>query len=142
MSGSTLTRRTPDRRTRIRIRRAATAAAAALAALALWTLAGPVAGLEPSAETGGRTEPVGAVAVAAASLAAGLAAWALLALLERTAGRPRRIWTITALAVLALSLTGPIGSAAGTVSLVVLTGLHLLVASVLIPGLASSARDR
>ncbi|CNF14756.1 Uncharacterised protein [Mycobacterium tuberculosis] len=140
MSGSTLTQRTPARRTRIR--RAATVAAVALAALALWTLAGPVAGLDPSAETGGRTEPVGAIAVVAASLAAGLAAWALLALLERTTGRPRRIWTIIALAVLTLSLAGPLGSVADIASRCVLTGLHLLVAAVLIPGLASSVRDR
>ncbi len=66
----------------------------------------------------------------------------LLAVLERTAGRPRRAWTITALAVLALSLTGPLGSAADTASLGVLTAMHLLVGAVLIPGLALSARAR
>ncbi|MEU5995365.1 DUF6069 family protein [Spirillospora sp. NPDC047418] len=145
MSGSTPTQRTPAQQPsarRTRVRRAVTVAAAALAALVLWTLTGPVAGLDPAAETGGRTQPVGASAVAAAALAVGLAAWALLAVLERTTGRPRRVWTITALAVLAVSLTGPLGSAADTASLCVLTAMHLLVAAVLIPGLASSTRDR
>jgi hypothetical protein len=123
-------------------RRALTVAAAPVAALALWTLTGPVAGLEASAETGGRAQPVGAAAVVLVSLAAGLAAWGLLAVLERTAGRPRRVWTITAPAVLALSLTGPLGSAADTASLGVLTAMHLLVGAVLIPGLALSARTR
>ncbi|NEA28162.1 DUF6069 family protein [Actinomadura bangladeshensis] len=140
MSGTPLTRPTPTRRTRIR--RAATVAATILAALALWTLTVPVAGLAPSAETGGRPQPIGAAAVVTATLAAGLAAWALLALLERTTARPRRTWTITALAVLALSLTGPLSSATDTESLLVLTALHLLVGAVLIPGLASSARHR
>ncbi|NKZ09266.1 DUF6069 family protein [Actinomadura latina] len=130
MSGTTLTRR------------GLTIAAATLAPLALWTLTGPVAGLDPSAESGGRAHPVGAVAVVAASLVMGLAAWALLALLERTTGNPRRAWTITAVAVLALSLTGPLGSAADTASLAVLTAMHLLVAAILIPGLAPSARPR
>lgn len=125
-----------------RTRRALTVAAAALAALLLWTLTGPVAGLHPSAETGGQTREVGAAAVAAASLLAGLAAWALLALLERVAGRPRRIWTFTALAVLALSLLGPLGSAADTSSLAVLAGMHLLVGAVLIPGLRLSGGPR
>ncbi|MFA1550109.1 DUF6069 family protein [Actinomadura chokoriensis] len=121
------------------VRRALTVAAATAAALALWTLTVPVAGLDPSAQTGGQDRPVGAGAVAVAGLITGLAAWALLALLERTAERPRRTWTITALAVLVLSLAGPLGSAGDAASTAVLTAMHLLVAAVLIPGLGRSA---
>ncbi|GAA0585415.1 DUF6069 family protein [Actinomadura livida] len=123
-------------------RRAVTVAGGAVAALVLWTLTGPVAGHTPSAETGGEIQQVGAVAVAAGALVAGLAAWALLAVLERTVGRPARAWTTTAAAVLALSLAGPLGGAADTASMAALTGMHLLVGAVLIAGLGTSARGR
>lgn len=123
-----------------RARRALTVAAAAAAALALWTLTGPIAGHDLTAETGGDLRPVGAAAVAAGSLVAGLAGWALLALLERTTGRARRAWTITAAAVLALSMTGPLGSAGDTASMAALSAMHLLVAAILIPGLTLPAR--
>ncbi|MEU8801867.1 DUF6069 family protein [Spirillospora sp. NPDC048819] len=123
-------------------RRTLTVAGAAAAALVLWTLTGPVAGHGPSAATGGDVHPVGAVTVAVGGLLAGLAAWALLALLERTVSRPGRVWTITAVTVLALSMTGPLGSAADTASTAILAAMHLLVAAVLIPGLGLSARGR
>jgi hypothetical protein len=125
----------------IRARRGLTVAGATTAALALWTLTGPVAGLDPSAETGGRLSTIGAAPVIAGSLLAGLAGWGLLALLERTAARPGRIWTILALVVLVLSLGGPLGSAADGTSMAVLTGMHLVVAAVLIPGLGPTARE-
>ncbi|WP_412517713.1 DUF6069 family protein [Actinomadura madurae] len=123
-----------------RARRALTVAGAVAAALALWALTGPVAGLDPSAETGGQLRTVGAAPVIAGSLIAGLAGWGLLALLERTTARPGRIWTALALAVLVLSLGGPLGSAGDGTSMAVLTGMHLIVAAVLIPGLGRTAR--
>jgi hypothetical protein len=73
-------------------------------------------------------------------LVAGLAAWGLLALLERTVARPGRVWAAIALAVLVLSLGGPLGSAGDGTSMAILTGMHLVVAAVLIPGLGGSAR--
>ncbi|MFA1543571.1 DUF6069 family protein [Actinomadura monticuli] len=145
MSGDTPTRQAPTRQAPApgtRARRALAVGAAAVAALALWALTGPVLGLDPAAGTGGRTEPVGAGMVAAAALAAGLAGWALLALLERAARRPRRTWTAIAAVFLALSLAGPLGSAADAASLGVLAAMHLLVGAVLIPGLGRSARTR
>ncbi|MEO3824237.1 DUF6069 family protein [Actinomadura sp. B10D3] len=124
-----------------RIRRTLTVAGAAAAALALWTLTGPVAGLDPSAETGGELRTIGAAPVIAGSLVAGLAGWGLLALLERIAARAGRIWTVLALVVLALSLGGPLGSAGDGTSMAVLIGMHLIVAAVLIPGLGRTARE-
>lgn len=123
-----------------RARRALTVAGAAAAALALWVLTGPVAGLDPSAETGGEIRTVGAAPVVMGGLVAGLAAWGLLALLERTVARPGRVWAAIALAVLVLSLCGPLGSAGDGTSMAILTGMHLVVAAVLIPGLGGSAR--
>ena len=81
---------------------------------------------------------VGPGAVAAAGLLAGLAAWALLALLERVLARPGRAWTVIAVVVLAVSLAGPLG-AAGAAGAAVLAGLHLVVAAVLVPGLGRTA---
>lgn len=121
-------------------RRALTVAAATAAALVLWALAGPVVGVDLSVELDGAVQPVGPMAVAAAGLLAGLAAWGLLALLERLINRPGPIWTVTATVVLLLSLTGPLGSAVGTASLVTTAALHLVVGAVLIPGLGRSAR--
>ncbi|TDD87191.1 hypothetical protein E1293_08375 [Actinomadura darangshiensis] len=124
-----------------RVQRALTVAGAVAAALVLWVLTGPVAGLDPSAETGGKTAEVGAGAVIAGSLIAGLAAWGLLALLERMVARPGRVWTVIAAVALALSMTGPLGSAADGTSMAILAGMHLIVAVILIPGLARTARD-
>jgi Family of unknown function (DUF6069) len=71
------------------------------AALAVWALSVPVAGRALTVRMGGGTQSVGPVSVVAVSLLAGLAGWALLAVLERFASRPDRIWTIVALVVLA-----------------------------------------
>ncbi|WP_214409531.1 DUF6069 family protein [Sphaerisporangium fuscum] len=122
-------------------RRAITVAGAVVAALALWGLTGPVAGIDLAARLGEAVQPVGPAAVVAASLVAGLAAWGLLAVLERLVRRPRRVWTIVAVVVLVLSLAGPLG-AADTGSMLALAGMHLVVAAVLIYGLAPTARAR
>ncbi|MEV4019802.1 DUF6069 family protein [Nonomuraea angiospora] len=106
------------------------------AALAVWALAVPLAGAALTVRTGGGTQTVGPVSVIVASLVAGLAGWALLAVLERRTARPGRVWTITALVVLVLSLAGPLGSAVGLAATLVLTLLHLVVGAVLVAGLA------
>jgi hypothetical protein len=105
------------------------------AALAVWALAVPLAGITLTVRTGGGTNTVGPVPVAAASLLAGLAGWLLLIVLERSVARPGRTWTIIALAVLALSLTGPLGSAVGAATALVLILMHLAVAAVLLRAL-------
>lgn len=117
-------------------------AAGAVAALVLWALVDPVAGLEPTVRTAGSVQRVGPGMTVVAGLSAGLAAWALLAILERLLKRPALTWTVIAVAVLALSLTGPLGSAVDTATALTLAGMHLVVAAVVIPGLARSARGR
>ncbi|GAA2272631.1 hypothetical protein GCM10009853_028020 [Glycomyces scopariae] len=109
--------------------------AAAAAALLVWALAVPLAGVDLTVPQGDTALTVGPGLVAAAALAAGLAAWGLLAILERATARGRRIWTITAATVLALSLLGPLG-AAGTAAVLVLLAMHAVVGGVLIAGLA------
>ncbi|OOC53950.1 MULTISPECIES: DUF6069 family protein [Nocardiopsis] len=120
--------------------RALTVAAAVLAPLVLWALAVPLAGVELTAFPGGRPRVVGPVAVAVAGLVFGLAAWALLMVLERTVRSPGRVWSVVAYIVLVLSLAGPVTSGAAPVVVLVLAGMHVLVGVVLILGLGRSAR--
>jgi hypothetical protein len=65
---------------------------------------------------------------------AGLAAWGLLAVLERTVRRPERTYRTIASIVLLLSLAGPLGGA-GAGDRMALLGLHLTVGVALIVGL-------
>jgi Family of unknown function (DUF6069) len=105
------------------------------AALTAWALAVPLAGTTLSLRAGDGARTVGPVSVVVASLLAGLAAWVLLAILKRSVAHPGRTWAIIALAVLALSLTGPLGSAVGAAAVLVLMLMHLVVAAVLALGL-------
>ncbi|WP_205746000.1 DUF6069 family protein [Egibacter rhizosphaerae] len=120
--------------------RALTVGGAVVAALAVWALAVAVIGVELQVEPG-TTEPetVGPAMVTIASLAAGLAGWGLLALLERLTSRARGVWTATALAALLMSLAGPLAgvSAAATATL---AAMHVAVAAVLVPGLRRGTR--
>jgi hypothetical protein len=88
---------------------------------------------------GGGTEAVGPGAVVVSALLAGLAGWALLALLERFTSRARTVWLVVAAVVLLLSLAGPLGAGADAATTAVLVGMHLAVGAVLIPGLAVNA---
>ena len=71
------------------------------------------------------------MAVALTSLTAGLAGWALLAVLERTVGRPARWWRAVALLVYVVSLLGPLGATSTAVALA-LAALHTVVAGLLV----------
>lgn len=118
--------------------RALAVAATVAVTLAGWAVAGPLAGVRLAVRSGDTTRVVGPASVAVVSLLVGLAAWGLLALLERVTGRARAIWIAVALVVLVLSLAGPLGGAtpAATVSLLC---LHLSAGAVLIPLLARTA---
>jgi Family of unknown function (DUF6069) len=121
--------------------RAITVAAAAAGALLLWTVDGPWAGLDLAVRRGDTTQHIGPVAVAVTALVAGLAAWGLLTLLERTVRRPVRAYRIIASIVLLLSLAGPLGGV-GTSSRLVLLALHVTVGAALIIGLPGRRNHR
>ena len=116
-------------------KRLVTVVGAPAAALATWALAVPLAGITLTARRGDGTRTVGPEAIAVTSLVAGLAAWVLVAVLERFVARPGRIWMISAPAVLAASLTGPLSSGVGAAAVLTLILLHLVVAAVLFLGL-------
>ncbi|MEV4570932.1 DUF6069 family protein [Nonomuraea sp. NPDC049419] len=117
------------------LRRPLTVCGAAVAALVVWAVAVPMAGVALTVRMGGGVQEVGPVSVVVASLAIGLAGWALLAVLERVASRPGRVWTVVALAVLVLSLLGPLGGAVGGGAMSVLVVMHVVVGGVLVGGL-------
>ncbi|XVV14767.1 DUF6069 family protein [Actinoplanes sp. CA-131856] len=115
--------------------RAITVAAGAAGSLLLWAVNVPWGGLDLAVRQGGGTQQIGAAAVVATALVAGLAAWGLLALLERKARHPVRTFRIIALVVLLISLAGPLGGGEGLHSKLVLLGMHLTVGIALIAGL-------
>ncbi|MCZ7437406.1 DUF6069 family protein [Micromonospora sp. WMMC241] len=112
---------------------------ATVATLVGWAVAVPLAGVELTARNGGVEQRVSPVAVAVSTLLAGLAGWALLALLERLTGRARTVWTVVAVLVLLLSLLGPVGGGVGRAATLTLVALHLLAGAVLVPGLRRTA---
>jgi hypothetical protein len=135
------TPRPPAARSSLKTRGTAVLAATAAAA-AVWILAGPVAGAALDIEQAGQDQPqhigLGPVIFAAASAA--LLGWGLLALLERFTSKARTAFTITAAAVLLVSLTGPMaGTTSGTTT--ALMCMHLAVGAALIPLLARTTRQ-
>ncbi|MFI7428032.1 DUF6069 family protein [Micromonospora sp. NPDC049836] len=113
--------------------------AATVATLVVWVIAEPIAGVELAVQGGGGEQSVTPVAVALSTVVAGLAGWALLALLERFTTRPRAVWTAVALGVLVVSLLGPLGGGVGTAATVTLVVMHLAAAAVLVPLLRRTA---
>jgi hypothetical protein len=116
--------------------RALGAAGAVLAAVAVWAIAVPVLGIHLIIRFGSAApESVEVGLVAGASALASLAAWGLLALLERRTRRARSIWTAIAVVVLLVSLSLPLS--AGTTNSVraTLALMHVVVAAILIPTL-------
>jgi hypothetical protein len=124
--------------------RALAVIAAVLAALAVWLVTDPLLGVDLAAPTRPGSQQLLSITpglVAATSLAAALAGWGLLALLERFTARPRTSWTVIAVGVGLLSLAGPLSTIASTTvaNAGSLALMHLAVAAVLIPGLAATA---
>ncbi|MET7804573.1 DUF6069 family protein [Micromonospora chersina] len=120
--------------------RALAVLAATAATLAVWAVAVPVAGVDLAVRSGGTEQSVTAAAVGVSTLLAGLAGWALLALLERVTARARAVWTGAAGLVLLLSLLGPLGGGVGAAATLTLVALHLAAAAVLVPLLRRTAR--
>ncbi|MBB2947700.1 hypothetical protein FB565_007471 [Actinoplanes lutulentus] len=111
--------------------RVITVGAGAAGCLLLWA----VNGRDITVVQNGIDQQVGPVAVVVTALIAGLAAWGLLAVLERKVRRPARVFRIVASIVLLISLAGPLGSGADTVSVLALAGMHLTVGLAAIIGL-------
>jgi hypothetical protein len=128
-----------SRAPRVRARAAGVAVAVA-AAVAVWAIAS-LAGssLEVSSPLVG-TLQIDAVLVVAGALLLALAAWAVLALLERFTRRPRTVWTVTAIAVLVLSLPPLAFLDANDGTKVALAFIHVVTGLVLILMLRRSAR--
>jgi hypothetical protein len=103
----------------------------------VWAVAEPIAGVRLDVRAGAAWRHVGPAAVIVTSLPAGLAGWALLAVLERFTTKARTAWTVVTLLVLAVSLTGPLGGRTGGAA-AALVCLHLAVAAVLITGFRAS----
>lgn len=114
------------------------------AALIVWAIAQQVAGISlrsPSFTPDQQPANVGALTVAVVSGLAGLAAWTLLAVLERATRHPRMLFRVIALAALLLSLGGPLsGQGVSAPDRAVLAILHVVVGAVLIGVLGATAR--
>jgi hypothetical protein len=119
--------------------RSAAVLAAVAGALVGWVIAGPVSGIDLTVTVNNEPTTVGPLDAGATALAAGLAAWGILALMERAGEDARRHWTTLALTVLVLSLAGPLTAAETTAATLALLGLHLLVGGILIVSLRASA---
>ena len=105
-----------------------------MSALAIWAVAAPVLDIDLA----GTSTVVGPASVLAASLVAGLVAWALAALLSRLASRPRVVWRACAGIALALSLSGPLFGGFDAAATIVLVVMHLVVGGILLVWLAPS----
>ncbi|MEU5545503.1 DUF6069 family protein [Streptomyces sioyaensis] len=114
------------------------------ATLVVWVIAAVLLGvqLDVRMKPGDAVQHIGPAAVVIAGLVVGLAAWALLALLERLTQRARQVWTAVAIVVLALSLIAPVQGGVTTGVKVTLLCMHLVAAAVLVPTLARSAVRR
>ena len=107
--------------------------------MAVWAIAVPLSGTHLLIRFGsGAAESIGIDYVIGASLAASLAGWGLLALLERRTARARRIWTGIAFVVVVLSSNFPLTAGTTMSSKVALALMHVAVAAVLVPAMRRS----
>ncbi|MGW1224809.1 DUF6069 family protein [Streptomyces sp. NPDC001478] len=90
--------------------------------------------------SGDDVQEIGLPMVVIVTLVVGFAAWGVAALLDRKPASARNRWTIISSVVFVLSLLGPAGSGEGSGSTITLLAMHVVVALVLIPGFARTAR--
>ncbi|MDQ1025080.1 putative membrane protein [Streptomyces umbrinus] len=115
--------------------------AATVAAVIVWLTAHSALDIDLKAKaSGGDIQEIGLPLVIGVTLLVGFAAWGVVALLDRKSSSARTWWTLIASAVFVLSLLGPAGSGQGGSAKVALLCMHLVVALVLIPGFARTAR--
>ncbi|MEU4560742.1 DUF6069 family protein [Actinoplanes sp. NPDC023936] len=118
--------------------RPVTIGAGAAGALLLWAVNDPWGGHDLVVDQGA----IGPVAVVVTALLAGVAAWALLVILERRSRRPARTFRVIASIVLLLSLAGPLGAGGDLTTTLALIGMHLTVGLALILGLPGRRQCR
>ncbi|MFI2346581.1 DUF6069 family protein [Streptomyces sp. NPDC019443] len=121
--------------------RALTVLIAAAAALLVWVVAVPIVGHELLVPQSGdqKASEITAPYVLVMSLAASLAGWLLLVILERHTARPHAIWTVIASVTLLVSFTPLLTLELATATRIWLALMHLAVAAILIPALPRSA---
>jgi hypothetical protein len=124
--------------------RALTVLAAIVATLVIWAVEARLLGIDLRARPvpGAAAVVVGPAAVVSFTLLAGLAAWGLLALLERLTSRARAVWIVVAVLALLISLAGPLGGAVTATAAVGLACMHVAAAAILIPLLPRSGGRR
>ena len=105
---------------------------ATAAATAIWVVA-TMADAELTVSYGpGQPMKVTMVNVVVAALVGSLAGWGLLSLLRRFTPKARAVWTVTAIVVALVSLSGPLSATASAGTKVSLVAMHLTVATVVI----------
>ena len=107
--------------------------AAAATGLA-WVL-GKLAHVDYIADTPTGTRQITLALTTVATLAAGLAGWIVIALLERYTSSPPRLWTALTIVVLVISIVPVFRTTANLGTQLMLTALHCVAAAVLIPAL-------
>ena len=121
------------------VRRAGVVSAAVAAAVVVWWLLHAVLGAHLAVRSGSSEITIGVSDVALTALLVGCAGWCVLGLIERRRScRARRPWTWLAIAVLLMSLLGPLGATSMAAGLGLLA-LHLTVGLIVIMGLRSTA---
>jgi hypothetical protein len=118
--------------------------AATMAPLFIWLVARVGFGLDVRSPTlNGQHFEIGPLVVLLTALVPSLLGWGLLAILERITTYARLIWIVVALTGLMLSLDMPLsGTGASVGDRITLVLMHLSVGTILIPGLARTARMR
>jgi Family of unknown function (DUF6069) len=120
--------------------RALTVLAAVVTTLVIWAVEALLLGIDLRARPvpGAPPTVVTPLAIGSVTLLAGLVAWGVLAALERLTPRVRTVWIVVGVAVLLISLAGPLGgvTVAATIGLAC---IHVAAAAVLILLLPRSA---
>jgi uncharacterized membrane protein YecN with MAPEG domain len=122
------------RNARWRAGRVVVIAIAATATGLAWLL-GRLAHVDYIADTPVGTREITLALTIVATVAAGLAGWIVIALLERYTSSPRRVWIALTLVVLVLSIVPVFWTTANLGTQLMLTALHCVAAAVLIPAL-------
>jgi hypothetical protein len=111
------------------------AIAMATTATGLAWLLGRLAHVDYIVDTPLGTRKITLALTVVATVAAGIAGWVVIALLERYTSSPGRVWIALTVVVLALSIVPVFRTTANLGTQLMLTALHCVAAAVLIPAL-------